>query len=78
MVGEATLVIDTSEPAPEATLTVAVLLAASPSGMVDETANAAVTAPFTLVTAGTVRAGAAPPGPSEPGRVQVMVPLRRG
>ena len=78
------LVMDTSAPSVAVTLAELVLLAVLPSGMAESsglrplTANAAVTVPFTLATAGTVSSAADAPLARVPLRVHVTVPLLMG
>lgn len=77
--GERALVMPTSVPAVAVTLTVAVLLAASPSGKVEATLNAAVTVPATLALAVTLMLENAAPVAARPSlRVHETVPLAKG
>jgi hypothetical protein len=73
VVGDADLVIDTSENPPlTVVFAVTVLLAVLPSGSGELTVNAAVMVPPTFATAGTVRLGALALAASDALRVQAI------
>ena len=79
VVGDADLVIETSDDPPvTVVVAVTVLFAGLPSASGELAWKAAVIDPPTLATAGTVSAGAFAPGASDADRVQEIVPLQSG